>query len=383
MAAVPGLSPAAEDCRSLRQNQIVSESNLLCGSLQVPMMHFEMHTESQFNGRLSPAPKKHEKVEPVEDRANLRSSDPVCVRPPPLDAGKQTLSSERKPLSFLANQFVQSIANFEKKLETSKQVVANDCKGFRQLASTRTSDSWPSLDPRSDPRVTDSPAQQSVYPSDDGSSDNKTPSENKNGQGCSTVPSDESLTTEQLRAYKELEQAEMACEVKRIENCLAEERERSTLLQKTFATELIAQKDAHARDVAALEDMITKVLSENRRLSSMVEGLCGQVEKGGAAFQGLSPASTCSSGLSTNRSKPSPVQSGSSGDEASSSQDSKHKHCSHSLAKERTANNASPHPVSSEAEHSMDSEQIPSSDEAPHVPREVWKPKPSIYTRID
>jgi hypothetical protein len=84
-----------------------------------------------------------------------------------------------------------------------------------------------------------------------------------------------------MQAYREAEQAEMTCELRRIENMLVEERERNTLLQNTFAHELMVQQDSHSRDVKALEDVIAKVLEDNRRLSNMVEGLCGQVEKGG------------------------------------------------------------------------------------------------------
>merc|ERR1719401_1464114 len=99
-------------------------------------------------------------------------------------------------------------------------------------------------------------------------------------QDSSNIKTDKSLNSEQLQAYREVEQAEMTCELQRMENVLSEERERNIQLQNTFSQELIAQRDAHTRDVKALEDVIAKVLEDNRRLSVMVEGLCGQVEQG-------------------------------------------------------------------------------------------------------
>jgi hypothetical protein len=109
--------------------------------------------------------------------------------------------------------------------------------------------------------------------SEDGSNDTcaKPPSAGRSSPHC------ESYTEEQWKAFHELEQAEMLCEFRRMEMALAEERSRSAQLQKIFAMELMAQKDAHARDVASLEDMVSKVLTENRRLSTMVEHLCGEV----------------------------------------------------------------------------------------------------------
>jgi len=100
----------------------------------------------------------------------------------------------------------------------------------------------------------------------------------------SNIQTNKSLTSEQLQAYREVEQAEMTCELKRMENMLLEERDRNAKMQNTFAHELMAQRDAHTRDVKALEDVIAKVLEDNRRLSSMVDGLCGQVEKGRRHF---------------------------------------------------------------------------------------------------
>jgi len=88
---------------------------------------------------------------------------------------------------------------------------------------------------------------------------------------------DEDYTSEQWKAFEELEQAEMLCEFRRLEIALAEERSKSAQLQKIFAIELMAQKDAHSRDVRALEDMVGKVLNENKRLSGLVEKLCGDV----------------------------------------------------------------------------------------------------------
>jgi len=380
------------------------------------MLHFGPSRTDSFQANEDPA-QKTKQIEPVqEEPVSFRSMEPASFR---LDAAKQTLlglddASERKPLTFLANQFVQSIESFERKFEMTRQAVATDSTGAQLSAVPvlNCCESGPAVGLR---RI-DSPAQQSVVPSDDGSADNKTPSERHNqGQGCSTIPSDESLSAEQLRAYKELEQAEMACALKRMENCLQEERDRRNMLQQTFATELMQQKDAHSRDVAALEDMISKVLAENRRLSNMVEGLCGKAQQGGK-----SPSSTCASGNTTHRSKRSPGQSGSSGDDVSSGSDSRHKSAvvhranalnkapgqssssgddtssgsdsrhksaavnrANALNKERTLSNGSPHPMSSEAEHTTDSEQIASSDEAPMLPEQIWRPKPKTYTNID
>lgn len=119
--------------------------------------------------------------------------------------------------------------------------------------------------------------------SEDGSIDTSPPSRNQEStQSLAQPPSEKpssnlSYTSEQWRAFQELEQAEMLCEFRRLEINLAEERSRNAELQKLFATELMAQKDAHARDVIALEDMVGKVLNENKRLSGMVEQLCGKV----------------------------------------------------------------------------------------------------------
>lgn len=113
-------------------------------------------------------------------------------------------------------------------------------------------------------------------------------------QGSSERPlrSNQSYTSEQWKAYQELEQEELRCEHRRLELALNEERSRSNQLQKIFASELMAQKDAHARDVAALEDMVAKVLAENKNLSGMVEQLCGQVQtEEQASFKVTRPSS--------------------------------------------------------------------------------------------
>lgn len=296
-----------------------------------------------------------------------------CFGAPCAKAGPKNVSLERRPLSALAQDFVQSIDSLEKKFETTKQAFVGD--GIRQL----NYDGGPT--PRFPDSVTDSPAPVSVYPSDNGSGDSR----NRCYQGCSTIPSDESLSAEQLRAYKELEQAEMACELKRMENCLAEERARTAMLQQTFATELMAQKDAHSHDVAALEDMINKVLVENKRLSTIVEGLCNQHgHRGRASHAGDSPASTCASGNSSSRSKRTPIHSGSSGDDTSSSGEFRRISTVTKVLGKQSRLCDSPQPTSSEAEVSTDSEPVPSSDEASHAPLRSLVPKAEIvYTNID
>ena len=123
---------------------------------------------------------------------------------------------------------------------------------------------------------------------------------------------------------------------------------------------------------------------ENKRLSSMVEGLCEQADHGDKHVPRMrSPSSTCASGDTTHRSRRSPLQSGSSGEETSINSDSRHKGvASHRalLNKERQLNNDidKDHPSSSEAEHTTDSEQIPSSDD---VCRITWKAKPQPVGR--
>lgn len=162
----------------------------------------------------------------------------------------------------------------------------------------------------------------------------------------SNIRTDKSLTSEQLQAYREVEQAEMTCELKRMENMLLEERERNTNLQNTFAHELMAQRDAHSRDVKALEDVISKVLEDNRRLSNMVEGLCGQVEKSGNKWKFASQRNSLATGtpsLSSGHSRRLSIDSTSSGGGSPSSKDLM--------------------PVSSEAGTSTDTPPI-SSDEA-------------------
>jgi hypothetical protein len=140
----------------------------------------------------------------------------------------------------------------------------------------------------------------------------------------SNIHTNKSLTSEQLQAYREVEQAEMMCELKRMENMLLEERERNTNLQNTFAHELMAQRDAHSRDVKALEDVISKVLEDNRRLSTMVEGLCGQVEKGGNKWALASKRSSLTTGTpssSSGHSRRFSIDSTSSGGGSPSSKD--------------------------------------------------------------
>jgi len=306
-----------------------------------------------------------------------------------LPTPEKNVAPERKPMTFMANQLAQSIEAMEKNAEIHRQLVANGLRHGSKSSLARND--FPQAVPATCTAMamvqeTGSPGQRSVYPSDDGSTSEK-------AKHCSTIHSqDESLTTEQLKAYKELEHAEMACDMKRMENCLTEERERSKSLQKMFATELCAQKDAHSRDVASLESMIGKVLAENQRLTNMVEGLCSKVEQG-KAFPGLqspTPSSTCPSGNTSSRSKHSPMQSGSSAgtrseDDTPTSLDSRHKKSIlnrvHTLSKKDRA--VSPRPMSSEADHTTDSELIPSSDDGPQAPKHVWAPKPKVYKNID
>jgi len=296
---------------------------------------------------------------------DMQAPETTTMLEQPFSSLRGLSTPEKQPLTSMANWFVRSIDAVERRIDMIDQEHS----------------SQPMLG------VTDSPAQRSVGPSEDGSTSEK----NKH---CSTIPSDDSLTPEQLRAYKEVEQAEMACEVKRMENLLTEERERSSSLQKLFATELMAQKEAHTNDVASLENMISKVLAENKRLSTMVEGLSGQVK---ASRGQLSPASssTCPSGSTSppssntsNRSKRSPVQSGSSGDDAPGRLDPKHKsNIIHRLRtlnkdhKDRAVDTSSPHPMSSEAEQGTDSDRTPSSNDVPELPRRT--PKQQLYTCID
>lgn len=82
-----------------------------------------------------------------------------------------------------------------------------------------------------------------------------------------------SYTSEQWKAYRELEQVDMINEVKRLEKALEEERRRaeeerkwSNRLQERFAVELQAQREANTRNVRDLEE-------QNRRLSNQVEQL--------------------------------------------------------------------------------------------------------------
>jgi hypothetical protein len=70
----------------------------------------------------------------------------------------------------------------------------------------------------------------------------------------------------------------MRSEIRRLETALKEERTRGHQLKQTFAEELMAQKDAHSRDIDMLEKMLAKVMEENGNLSSMVRRLCAQVE---------------------------------------------------------------------------------------------------------
>merc|ERR1719181_2477194 len=114
----------------------------------------------------------------------------------------------------------------------------------------------------------------------------------------------------------------------------------------------------------------------------MVEGLSNKVEQGGSLSAQSSvrnSGSASASDTTASRSKRSPMQSGSSGEETSSSSDLSNRrlHLSraHRFNKQRALNNESPLPASSEAEHTTDSEQIPSSDE--NSP-EVWSPKPQV-----
>jgi len=355
-------------------------------NVAVPMMHFGFT--------------RCDSVDPREDQVALTdtgeirkpgsdlamNTQPEPFRSPGLDVARRPHSCQNAAPAAASEQFAPSIDAFEqaKKNQTCRQANANAGDG-------------PELLPRFQPKITpmDSPTQHSAPASEDGSMDHQGSSEKSSEKHhCSTIRSDESLTTEQLRAYKELEQAEMSCEMKRLENHLVEERERSGQLQRMFTTELMGQKEAHARDVAALEDMIGKVLEENKRLSSMVEGLCEQAGHGDKDLSRIrSPSSTCASGDTPTRS---PLQSGSSGEEAPTNSDSRHKGATLRRAllnKERKLNNDidKDHPSSSEAEHTTDSEQIPSSDDAHRItwkakPQLLGRPqprKPQVYTAID
>lgn len=264
----------------------------------------------------------------------------------------------------------------------------------------------PKTAPSLDHSPSNSPVPLSVYPAEDGSVDavKKSPAENNNH--CSTIPSNPSLTSEQERAYNEAEQAAMACEVRRMENCLAEERERNAMLQKTFAMELMAQKDAHARDITALEAMIGKVLADNRRLSGIVEGLCGQAEQSRDIVSGSdrdSRTSTSASGTPKGPSKRSPNHSDSNGDETSSSSRPRsrgsrlraverdrgvHGSSPQHTSSEGEPNGSSHHPASSEAEQTTDSEPMPSSSGEAAQPALAQVPAARkghrlVYTVID
>lgn len=106
------------------------------------------------------------------------------------------------------------------------------------------------------------------------------PSGSSNGSSTDLKDSPSlSYTAEQWEAFHELEEAEMRNEIRRLEMALAEERHRGHQLQQTFAEELMAQKDAHTRDITVLEDMLAKVMEENGNLSMMVRRLCAQVGK--------------------------------------------------------------------------------------------------------
>jgi len=122
-------------------------------------------------------------------------------------------------------------------------------------------------------------------------------------QPFSRRPSVQSLTTgltaEQYQAYQELEQAELLAEIRRLEVIVEEEREEKKLLRDTFAAELMAQQDAHQRDVKVLEDVVAKVVEENHQLSDMVVKLSASAsiepgDKGAEMMQGLDAKSLAS-----------------------------------------------------------------------------------------
>jgi len=112
------------------------------------------------------------------------------------------------------------------------------------------------------------------------------------GPTSDKIPSEQNYTAEQWDAFRELEEVEMLRENHNLEHLLAQERSRSKQMQKIFATELMAQKDAHTRDVSALEAMVSKVVAENKKLSGMVEKLCGQVQDGALDMTAVTDSTT-------------------------------------------------------------------------------------------
>jgi len=117
-------------------------------------------------------------------------------------------------------------------------------------------------------------------------------SEDGAGPTSDKIPSEQNYTAEQWDAFRELEEVEMLRENHNLEHLLAQERSRSAQMQKIFATELMAQKDAHTRDVSALEAMVSKVVAENKKLSGMVEKLCGQVQDGAFDMTAVTDSTT-------------------------------------------------------------------------------------------
>jgi hypothetical protein len=67
--------------------------------------------------------------------------------------------------------------------------------------------------------------------------------------------------------------AELYKELERMELSLVEERGHSERLERAYREKLEEQHRLHAQDVAALEEMISEVLTENQRLASRVAAL--------------------------------------------------------------------------------------------------------------
>lgn len=78
------------------------------------------------------------------------------------------------------------------------------------------------------------------------------------------------LTADQQQAYQELEQVELLGHIRQLEVTLEEERQEKKLLRDTFASELMAQQDAHMHEVKVLEDLVAKLSEEKRHLSDML-----------------------------------------------------------------------------------------------------------------
>lgn len=220
-----------------------------------------------------------------------------------------------QPFSALCNSMKLGLANLESELNEASKCVEGDFDTPIKVAPTSQSSAFAGIcfgfdatkfveDPPTSCTTVSSPTATVSTPAESAPATSEVGSNGMvEGPTSDKIPSEQNYTAEQWDAFRELEEVEMLRENHNLEHLLAQERSRSKQMQKIFATELMAQKDAHTRDVSALEAMVSKVVAENKKLSGMVEKLCGQVQDGALDMAAVTDSTTQDSGDASSHSE--------------------------------------------------------------------------------